>query len=247
MSYNPPPKGRFEYYSPDGKYLGEWGSGPFAGFRALLDSEYDTVLANQKRIDAMRDDWDPGMGPENRDPFVQPDPGWTKPLIGPIGWAMFDASKPIQVQVDQKVFLEGLFTDAKNAHGAEKGAYMVYSFKLLTLSLVRAVNKAPAANQKTEFVWDLGKDNLGRRTLPTDSTKVVIGTIHTHWDDNGREKPELSRDKDVPSARDNKFVVYALDRKYLHRADPDGVPHDRLARNITDVLSSALRIYGKTF
>src|SRR6185369_17246948 len=96
MSYNPPPKGRFEYYSPDGKYLGEWGSGPFAGFRALLDSEYDTVLANQKRIDAMRDDWDPGMGPENRDPFVQPDPGWTKPLIGPIGWAMFDASKPIQ-------------------------------------------------------------------------------------------------------------------------------------------------------
>ena len=27
-----------------------------------------------------------------------------------------------------------------------------------------------------------------------------------------------------------KFVVYALDRNYLHRADPDGTPHNKMTR-----------------
>lgn len=237
MGYQPA-KGSFEYYSPSGKYLGTWGSGSFSGFRALLDSEYDGVLTRQKQIDAI-------TASQPAEPGA--DTWWDKPIIGPIAQAMFEASKPIQVQVDQNIFLEGLFSDAKAAHGEEQGAYMVFSFKLLRLFFVRATNKAPAANRKTEFVWDLGKDASGRIVMPTDGTQVVIGTVHTHWDDRGREHVGLSLDKDVPSARTNKFVVYAIDRNFLHRADTDGTRHDRLARVLTDILSPALRIYGKSF
>jgi hypothetical protein len=160
---------------------------------------------------------------------------------------MFEASKPIVVQANQDTLINRLFSDAKAAHGEEQGAYMVYSYKSGTLSLIRATNGAPQAQRKTRFLWSLGKDSFGRAVMPADGTQVVIGTIHTHWDDQGREAPELSRDVDLPSARTMKIVVYALDRRYLHRADPDGTAHNKMTRALSDVLSPALRVYGKSF
>jgi hypothetical protein len=236
MAYTPT-HGSIEYYSDAGKYLGTWGSGAFAGFRGLRESEYQDVLALQKKVQERIN--------ETADP--NEDPGWSKPLIGPIAQAMFEASKPIVVQANQDTLINKLFTDAKNAHGEEQGAYMVYSLKLGTLSLVRATNGASQAERKTRFLWSIGKYSSGRIVMPTDGTQVVIGTIHTHWDDQGREKPELSRDVDLPSARTMKFVVYALDRHYLHRADPDGTPHNKMTRALSDILSPALRVYGKSF
>ena len=232
-----PAKGSFEYYSASGKYLGAWGSGAFAGFRGLLESEYQDVLTFQRRVQE--------RAAEIADP--NEDPGWSKPVIGPIAQAMFETSRAIVVQSNQDTLINKLFDDAKAAHGEEQGAYLVYSLKLGTLSLIRATNGAPQAERKTRFLWSLGKDASGRAVMPTDSSRVVIGTIHTHWDDQGREVPELSRDVDLPSARTMKFVVYALDRKYLHRADPDGTPHNKMTRSISDVLSPALRVYGKSF
>jgi hypothetical protein len=113
--------------------------------------------------------------------------------------------------------------------------------------LIRATNASPQAEKKIRFLWNLGKDTSGRAVMTNDATQVVIGTIHTHWDDRAREAPELSRDVDLPSARTMKFVVYALDRNYLHRADPDGTPHNKMTRAISDILSPALRVYGKSF
>lgn len=236
MGYTPA-KGSFEYYSAAGKYLGTWGRGAFAGFRGLLESEYQGVIAFQQRVQS--------RVAEVADP--NEDPGWSKPLIGPIAQAMFEASKQIVVQGNQDTLINKLFNDAKAGHGDEQGAYLVYSLKLGTLSLIRATNQAPPAQRRTRFHWNLGKDASGRAVMPNDATQVVIGTIHTHWDDQGREAPELSRDVDLPSARTAKIVVYAVDRKYLHRADPDGTPHNKMTRNITDILSPALRAYGKSF
>ena len=232
-----PARGSYEYYSDAAKYLGTWGSGPFAGFRGLRESEYADVLALQKKVQARMD--------ESVDP--NQDPGWSKPLIGPVAQAMFEASKPIVVQATQDVIINKLFSDAKAAHGEEQGAYLVYSYRLGSLSLIRATNGAPAAEKKTSFKWSIATDAFGRVVMPTDGSQIVIGTIHTHWDDQGREAPELSRDVDLPSARSKKFVVYAIDRSYLHRADPDGTPHNKLPRAISDILSPALRVYGKSF
>jgi hypothetical protein len=233
-----PARGSIEYYSEAGKYIGTWGSGPFAGFRALREQEYQDVLAFQKKVQERVD--------QAADP--NEDPGWSKPITGPIAQAMFEASRPIVVQGNQDSVINTLFRDAKAAHGEEQGAFLVYHFIPGTLSLIRATNGAPAAERKTRFLWSLGTDRAtGRVVMATNGTQVVIGTIHTHWDDRGREAPEASKDVDVPSARTMKFVVYALDRNHLHRVDPDGTAHNKLPRAISDVLSPALRIYGKTF
>lgn len=236
MAYQPA-RGRYEYFNTSAKWLGSFGSGQFAGLRAILDSDFAAVLDRQKQVDQI-------VAAEPKDPNA--DTWWDKPLISPTSQALFEASKAIAVQPDQKTVLEALFQQAKNAHGAEKGVYMVFSFKQSRLFLAPATNKSPAAKQKTEFTWDLATDSTGRAVMPTDGTQIVIGTLHTHWDDAGREYAGVSNDKDVPSAKTNQFVVYALDRNYLHRANPDGSVHNRLGRNLADVLTPALLIYSKT-
>ena len=106
-------KEALEYYSDAGKYLGAWGSGAFAGFRALRESEYQDVLAFQKKVqDRINETADPNE-----------DPGWSKPLTGPIGQAMFEASRPIVVQANEDTLINKLFNDAKAAHGEEQGAF----------------------------------------------------------------------------------------------------------------------------
>jgi len=143
----------------------------------LLESEYDDVLAQQKKIDALaaetlNDDSDPEGIPSQQ---TERDPGWSKPVIGPIGQAMFAASKPIQVQANQQALLDAMFNDAKRAHGAEQAAYLVYSFPQGTLSIVRGTNRAPADRQRTEGKLDLGGPVPGAKraswVLPGDPAK----------------------------------------------------------------------------
>ena len=50
-------------------------------------------------------------------------------------------------------------------------------------------------------------------------------------------------DVDVESARTERFVVYAIDSHYLHRANPNGSTNDKLERK-GNVLREALRIFG---
>lgn len=101
-----------------------------------------------------------------------------------------------------------------------------------------------------------------RRLLPGgDEQQRVIGDVHTHvlvdplidvtstrqgTTDRATVRTVhsgVSDDVDVPSARDNRIVVYAVDSKWLHRANPDGSKNDELdpSRN---VLREALRIFG---
>lgn len=236
MAYQPA-RGRFEYFSPSAKWLGSFGRGPLSELRAILESDFNDVLARQKEVDKI-------IAAEPKDPNA--DTWWDKPSISPTSQAMFEASKGIAVQLDQKTVLEALFQQAKNAHGAEKGVYLVFSFKLSRLFLAPATNRSPADKQKREFTWDLGRDSTGRVVMPTDGTQIVVGTLHTHWDDAGHEHPGVSVDKDVPSAKTNQMVVYALDRNSLHRVNPDGAINNGLNRNLSDVLTPALLIYGKT-
>jgi hypothetical protein len=50
-------------------------------------------------------------------------------------------------------------------------------------------------------------------------------------------------DVDVESARHDHLVVYAIDSKWLHRANPNGRKNDKLPRS-GNVLREALRIFG---
>jgi hypothetical protein len=234
-----------DYYTPSGKYLGTWGrgQGSATAVRGILESDYDTLA---------REAWKAAERSRTGDGIDRCDyhgtRSWERPRVVANSQDMFNASKQIAVQADQRVFLEGLFADARSTHGEEQGAYLVYSFKDGSLRLIRARNRElTAEDRKVRFKWDLGVDKSGRVVMPTDDTQVVIGTIHTHWDDQKREVPEVSPRWDVPSAKDKRFVVFALDRNHLHRADPDGSAHNRLPRNLDDVLSPAMRIYGNTF
>jgi len=50
-------------------------------------------------------------------------------------------------------------------------------------------------------------------------------------------------DIDIAAAKQGPMVVYALDSKYLHRANPNGSKNDTLRRDL-DVLVDALEIFG---
>ena len=50
-------------------------------------------------------------------------------------------------------------------------------------------------------------------------------------------------DIDTASAQDDHIVVYAIDSKWLHRANPDGTKDDKLPRS-GNVLREALRVFG---
>jgi hypothetical protein len=88
----------------------------------------------------------------------------------------------------------------------------------------------------------------------------VIGDIHTHYlldpliDLNRTSVGTTIRstqismhsgvsDVDVDAARHDHLVKYAVDSKYLHRANPNGTKNDELPRS-GDVLREALRVFG---
>jgi hypothetical protein len=191
---------------------------------------------------------------------------WDDLMIG----QLIQAGKRLTIQgeTDQWVIINRLFanarTDAREAaqrqrEAREFVAYFVLDVIDATLKLVEATN---VTMRNGHAVIPLGQvRGTDRRILPGgDAVERVIGDIHTHYlfapfiDHNRSSTGTTIRasqaslhsgvsDIDVSSARDNRLVVYAVDSKYLHRANPNGTKNDQLLRS-GDVLREALRVFG---
>lgn len=174
----------------------------------------------------------------------------------------------IQSKTDQWTLINRLFAkakaDAREAARRQRAArefvaYFVLDVINATLAMVEATN---VAMQNGHAVVPLGQvRGTNRRVVPGgDAAARVIGDIHTHYlldplidlyRGNVGTTIRFSQtslhsgvsDVDVGSARDNHLVVYAVDSRYLHRANPDGTKNDKLSRS-GDVLREALRVFG---
>ena len=173
----------------------------------------------------------------------------------------------IQSESDQWAVINRLFAnaqaDARDAAQRQRAArefvaYFVLDAINATLSMVEATN---VTMQNGHAVIPLGNvRGTDRFVVPGgDAAARVIGDIHTHYlldpliDLNRSSVGTTIRfsqtslhsgvsDVDVDAARTH-LVVYAIDSKYLHRANPDGTKNDKLPRS-GDVLREALRIFG---
>jgi hypothetical protein len=183
---------------------------------------------------------------------------------------LIDASKRLTIQSerDQWTLINRLFanasTDAREAvqrqrAAREFAAYFVLDVIKATLALVEVTN---VTMQDGHAIIPLGRvRGTDRRVVPGgDAAARVIGAIHTHYlfdpliDLNRSSVGTTIRssqtslhsgvsDIDVASARNDHLVGYAVDSKYLHRANPNGTKNDKLSRS-GDVLREALRVFG---
>src|SRR5437660_5675714 len=127
-----------------------------------------------------------------------------------------------------------------------------------TLGLAEATN---VTMHDGHAVVPLGRiQGTDRLVVPGgDAAQRVIGDIHTHYlfdpliDLNRSNVGTTIRwthaslhsgvsDVDTASARRDHTVVYAVDSKWLHRANPDGTKNDKLSQS-GDVLREALRVF----
>ncbi len=174
----------------------------------------------------------------------------------------------IQSETDQWTLINRLFANAKadareaaqrQREAREFVAYFVLDVINATLAMVEATN---VTMQGGHAVIALGQvPGTDRRVVPGgDAGARVIGDIHTHYlfdplidlyRGNVGTTIRSSQtslhsgvsDVDVGSARDDHIVVYAVDSRYLHRANPNGTKNDKLSRS-GDVLREALRVFG---
>jgi hypothetical protein len=174
----------------------------------------------------------------------------------------------IQSEKDQWTLISHLLdlaTKAAQAAGRnriaqEYVAYFVLDVSKATLRLVQATN--------VKMVDDHAVIPVVRFTFPprkrfpaltaTNPDERLIGDIHTH----ALLDPDLTStstgmrtgmrlihgvsDIDVAAAKEDLFVVYAIDSRFLHRANPDGSRNDRLSKvkDKGNVLREALRVFG---
>jgi hypothetical protein len=174
----------------------------------------------------------------------------------------------IQGEKDQWTLVNRLFDNAKvdaraaaqrNQAAREFAAFFVLDVINATLAMVEVPN---VRMENGHVVIPLGRiRGTNRLVVPGgDAAARVIGTIHTHYlfdayiDLNRSSVGTTIRssrtslhsgvsDTDVRSARDDRLVVYAVDSRHLHRANPDGTKDDELPR-AGDVLREALRVFG---
>ncbi|MEO8077316.1 MAG: hypothetical protein ABI818_13375 [Acidobacteriota bacterium] len=180
------------------------------------------------------------------------------------------AARPLSIQGerDQWKMIRGLFDsavqDARNAGSTQKPAREFVAYFVLetvrgTLRMVKAANVTMNGNHAN---IPLGRIHSTKRpVLPGgDAGQRVIGDVHTHVlldpliDTSSTALRTTVRDSttslhngvsdvDVASARADRIVVYAVDSKWLHRANPNGTKNDKLPRS-GNVLREALRISG---
>jgi hypothetical protein len=180
------------------------------------------------------------------------------------------AAKPLTIasEATQWQFVERLFDkakqDARAARPADRQALEFVAYFALdtikaTLGMFEATNVRMIGNHAEIPIGRVrGTDRL---VVPGgDAEQRVIGDIHTHYlldpfiDTNrtgvgttiSSHRQVLHAgvsDVDVGSARTHRMVVYAVDSRHLHRADPDGSKHDKLPRS-GDILRQALRVFG---
>ena len=173
-----------------------------------------------------------------------------------------------QADMIRRLF-DSALQDARNAANSGKpalefAAYFVLDTVRATLTMVKAANVIMRGNHaEIPPGTVVPKDRLvSARTagccLVGDAEQRVIGIVHTHvlldplidlkTTTVGTKIRNTTTslhsgvsDVDVKSARNDRLVVYAVDSKWLHRADPDGAKNDELARsrNVRNVLREA--------
>jgi len=172
----------------------------------------------------------------------------------------------VQSEKDQWTLINGLFSDAKRAaeiagprtSAQEFVAYMVLDSIKATLTLARAANVKMIGNH-ADIPLGRIKDRPGRFLPDGDSAQHVIGDIHTHvlldrfidlrstqvgTRQGGVSMHNGVSDVDTTSAKQDQIVVYAIDSRWLHRANPRGKEKDDELPRSGNVLRTALRIFG---
>jgi hypothetical protein len=172
----------------------------------------------------------------------------------------------VQSEKDQWALINGLFSDAKRAAeiaGPNRPAQEFVGFMVLdtvkaTLTLVRAAHVKMIGNH-AEIPLGLIKGRPGRFLPGGDAAQHVIGDIHTHvlldrfidlrstqlgTRQGGSSMHNGVSDIDIASAKQDQIVVYAIDSRWLHRANPRGKEKDDELPRSGNVLRTALRIFG---
>jgi hypothetical protein len=172
----------------------------------------------------------------------------------------------VQSEAEQwKLFLQMLDKAELAAQGASPSQPAKECVAYLVLDNVRATLRAIEATNVTMSNDHVASIPLFHSTTSSgvrfafrpggDRGDRVIGDLHTHalLDPDARSNAAVTRvgrrviagvsDVDGDSASTERFVVYAIDSHYLHRANPDGSTNNKLERK-GNVLREALRIFG---
>ena len=174
----------------------------------------------------------------------------------------------VQSEKDQwKLTLQLLDLATKAAQAAGRNqiaqefvAFFVLDVSKATLRLVRATNVTMVGQHAdipiVHFTFQ-GRPRFAALTTANPDERV-IGNIHTH----ALLDPDITStstgmrtgarlihgvsDIDVDSAKAEHFPVYAIDSRFLHRANPDRDKEDRLSKlqDRGNILRDALRIFG---
>ncbi len=172
----------------------------------------------------------------------------------------------IDDEVIQKKQLNDLFKTAKDTE-KEQGVYIVVEVlnqeNKARLYFLRAL---PITSARDEFTFALGKTEMNGKkimSVPGARNKQVIGTVHTHYlktaprveqtttiSHTMRFKDQVSQriehavsDLDINSAKENQYIVYAIEDKQLHKALPTGKAINGLKRTF-NVLTDALESFA---
>lgn len=181
--------------------------------------------------------------------FGNPLPGRVTPIKASFEHQLFQSSKELQIQTSGTSTIANLVQAAQRTK-VEQGAYIVLQYSKERLFYAPA---APASSSAIHIQFSVAPvGNI--RLVPTDKTLQIIGTVHTHYADVAAMNaanpgvrhtiaPQVS-DQDRESAKKEKFMVYAVDANYVHKAYPNGKVSNKLSRNL-DILVDALESYGK--
>jgi hypothetical protein len=168
---------------------------------------------------------------------------------------------------EQQKQMQALLSDAVRTD-REQGFYIVIEPKhkkgTAGLYFVRA---QPVASQRDEFIFSLGTQTSGTKTITYVSPKdhrQVIGTLHTHYlkstpavdmtsTAQGFKRSSQSVERirhevsalDVQSAKAHEIVVYAIEAKELHKAMPGGKALNRLKYDFNVLVDALGSFAGK--
>ena len=175
------------------------------------------------------------------------------------------AARPVTIQRerDQWAEIKRIYAAAeqaaKNAGPRKPAQEFVDFFVLDNVKATLALVPAPAGTVRMQgFHAHFALGRVRSTGVPAlRAGELVIGDIHTHalldpfinttsTATGTTIAPTLHSgvsDVDTDSAKALRFVVYAVDSRHLHRANPDGTKKDRLPRS-GNVLREALRIFS---
>jgi hypothetical protein len=244
----------------DLKFLGRW-TVPQAGPSVhLIDpAAYASTVATLEYPPLRQPGRWPGGGPPSRATYGDLDPAdmqerlalyeaMVKKLIGTA------ATVTIAPLPDQRQALTALYADAK-ARNVEQVLFLLLDLRAARLSMVRAQGVTATSREANIPLGRVPGTSIRTLPPPAGSTSLqVIGNVHTHYLSapsvravpGGTVRTTMGYGVsavDVTSAKTDGIVVYALDDRYLHRANPDGTRDDKLGRDF-DVLLDALEVFS---